>query len=275
LVSRFLDSLFDPVTGELSVNGRRQRLEPQPAKVLALLVSRPGEVISREQLQRDLWPAETYVDAEQGLNYCIRQVRAALGDSATEPRFIETLPKRGYRFLPAVEASGTNGQAPPGRVRAYGLLGALLAVAFVAGSAIGPRKPIDLPTIAVTLFANETDRPELDRVAQIYTDVLVERLARSDSRWSVIGNASILRTKRPFLHLESIASSLHAQYIVLGQLIPGKPGVTVLTHFIRSRDLKHLWVGRTEGRATDEVDIPRRVADRVEEASRRLLADRS
>ena len=90
---------MDLRSGELRRNGNLVRLQPQPFKVLALLASRPGDVITREEIQAEVWPAGTFVDFEQSLNFCVRQIRAALGDSAISPRYVETLPRRGYRWV--------------------------------------------------------------------------------------------------------------------------------------------------------------------------------
>jgi DNA-binding winged helix-turn-helix (wHTH) protein/sugar lactone lactonase YvrE len=90
---------MDLRSGELRRSGTVVRLQPQPFKVLAMLVDKPGEVISRDEIQSRVWPVGTFVDFEQSLNFCIRQIRAALGDSAVRPRFVETLPRRGYRWV--------------------------------------------------------------------------------------------------------------------------------------------------------------------------------
>ena len=89
-------------SGELRRDGEVIRIQPQPARVLEALARRAGEVVSRQELQGLVWGEETHVDFEEGLNYCIKQLRRALSDHATEPRFIETVPRRGYRFLPEV-----------------------------------------------------------------------------------------------------------------------------------------------------------------------------
>ena len=89
---------------ELTREGRPIRLQPQPARVLAILVGRAGEVVSREDLRSQIWNDGTHVDFERGLNFCIAQIRNALGDSAESPRFIETVPKRGYRFIAPVRS---------------------------------------------------------------------------------------------------------------------------------------------------------------------------
>ena len=93
---------FDPRAGELRREGRPVKLSPQPARVLALLLSRPGEVVLREEFREHLWGNDTFVDFERGLNFCILQVRTALGDSSENPRFVQTVPRNGYRFIAPV-----------------------------------------------------------------------------------------------------------------------------------------------------------------------------
>lgn len=88
---------------ELRREGVRLRLQPQPFKLLVLLALRPGELVTREELQRELWGGDTFVDFGQGLGFCVRQVRCALGDDARAPVYLQTLPRRGYRFLAPVE----------------------------------------------------------------------------------------------------------------------------------------------------------------------------
>ncbi len=99
LALRFGAFELDVRSGELRRNGTTVRLQPQPFKVLVVLACRPGEVVTREELQAEVWPAGTFVDFEQSLNFCVRQIRAALGDNANSPRYLETLPRRGYRWI--------------------------------------------------------------------------------------------------------------------------------------------------------------------------------
>lgn len=107
----------DLQAGELRRQGHKVKLQEQPFQVLAMLLERPGELVTREELQRKLWPADTFVDFERGLNRAINKLREALGDDADSPRFIETLPRRGYRFLSAVETAGRNETTTAGRGR--------------------------------------------------------------------------------------------------------------------------------------------------------------
>src|SRR5687767_5936470 len=94
---------FDPSKGELRKRGRAVKLQIQPFRVLAMLLSRPGEVVTREELQRALWPTGTFVEFDQGINTAIRKIRYVLDDTAENPRFIETVPRRGYRFVAPVD----------------------------------------------------------------------------------------------------------------------------------------------------------------------------
>jgi DNA-binding winged helix-turn-helix (wHTH) protein len=112
MISRFGVFEFDGDSGELRKNGRTVALEPQPAKALALLLARAGEVISREELRDQVWGKDTHVDFDRGLAYCVSQVRSALGDSGENPRFVQTIPKKGFKFIAPVERAGTHAARP-------------------------------------------------------------------------------------------------------------------------------------------------------------------
>jgi cholera toxin transcriptional activator len=106
-VIRFAEYEADLRSGELRRQGHRLKLQEMPFQVLAALLSRPGELVTREELRQSLWPADTFVDFEHGLNTAINKVRDVLRDSANNPRFIETLPRRGYRFIGPVESKNS------------------------------------------------------------------------------------------------------------------------------------------------------------------------
>ncbi len=115
-VVRFGVFELDVRSGELRRSGVRVNLQEQPLRVLECLLERPGELVTREGLRRRLWPDDTFVDFEQGVNAAVKRLRETLSDSAETPRFVETLPRRGYRFIAPVERDGDNrgGLAPPG-----------------------------------------------------------------------------------------------------------------------------------------------------------------
>src|SRR5687767_1606865 len=108
---RFGPFAFNSAAGELQKYGVVVRLQPQPARVLAFLLSRAGDVVSRDELRQRIWPEGTYVDFERGLNFAIAHIRSTLGDSADKPLYIETLPRRGYRFIAPIVA--TTPDPPP------------------------------------------------------------------------------------------------------------------------------------------------------------------
>src|ERR1700746_3921854 len=134
---RFGVFAVDRKTGELRRNGVKVRLQDQPLQILLTLLERPGEVVTREELRGRLWPDDTFVDFEHSINTAVRRLRDALGDSAENPRFIETVARRGYRFLAPVsgtlEAAGPTmaAGAPPRPARRWWILGAVLLALFV------------------------------------------------------------------------------------------------------------------------------------------------
>src|SRR5690242_19602367 len=100
---RFGEFEFDSVSLRLLREGRPVKIEPQPLRVLGVLLERPGAIVSREELRTRIWGEATFVEFDQSLNYCIRQIRVALREGAAKPRFLETLPKQGYRFIGTLE----------------------------------------------------------------------------------------------------------------------------------------------------------------------------
>src|SRR5665213_2791498 len=103
----------DTATGELRRQGVRIKLNTQPFQILAMLLERPGELLTREQISRELWPDGTFVDYEHGVNSAINRIREALADTASNPRFVETLARRGYRFIAPVERIPLNEDPSP------------------------------------------------------------------------------------------------------------------------------------------------------------------
>lgn len=139
---------LDLTTGELFKNGRPVRLQPQPLQVLLLLVERAGELVTREELQERVWGDGTVVAYDQGLNYCVRQVRAALGDHATAPAFVETVPRRGYRFVAPV-GRGHSSERFSSRLRGWWVAAAAgVVIAIAALIALRGPSEADDPTMS-------------------------------------------------------------------------------------------------------------------------------
>src|SRR6202140_3356135 len=112
-IVRFGDFELDLRTAELRINGHHIVLQEKPFQILTALLERPGEMVSREELSKRLWPAGTFVDFNLGLNKAVNRLREALNDSAEQPQFIETFPKRGYRFVATVASNGAGPAEPP------------------------------------------------------------------------------------------------------------------------------------------------------------------
>lgn len=239
---------FDLETGELFRAGVPVRLQPQPAQVLKTLIAARGQLVSRESIRQAVWGSEVHVDFDKALNYAISQVRSALRDSADSPRYIETLPKSGYRFIAPLEP----GSAAPAvtkpnnwvrrREFAIGAGVASIGAAFGLWRLVAVRRE---QRIAIALFNNETGDAALDRYANDVTDSLVVALTeKTMGRYGIIGNASVLRGSRSFRDLATIAQELRAQIVILGQIKADDASRFVLAHLIRMPDETHLQVAR-------------------------------
>ena len=255
----FSSFTFSAATLELHRDGRVVRLEPQPARALARLLASPGEVVTRDDLRAAIWGDDTHVDYDRGLAYCMGQVRSALGDSAEQPRFVQTLPRRGFRFIaPVSSPPGPELRAPvpaPAVVAPrpwIWALGGALAVLVSLGvwTVWAARTPV---VVAVSLFDNETGDPAHDAFVAGLSDVVIAHLAqRGPNRLGVIGNAPALRRTRNIRNLDSVAATVRADYVILGQLQRQDDGLRVIVHFIRLRDQVHLSAQRFV-RAPDDV----------------------
>ena len=289
--------VFEFREGELRLTrqGSDVRLEPQPAKALAVLVARAGEVVSRDDLRAAIWPPGTHVDFERGVAYCMNQLRTALGDRADNPRFIETLPRRGFRFIapvtteaPAGAAGGVNtpaavgngvGTVPlerPSRARVVGLVAVGLAAVIAAGWWYASRPaagPVAGSLVAVSVFDNETGDTTFDPVVSLIGDSVVERLVSSPARVAVVGNMPSVRAPRGQRDLGRIRDETRAAFVVLGQLQRREGRLSLFLQLIRFRDGAHVWVDRIERPDGDTLaGVEAEAAQRVETAVTSALA---
>lgn len=268
MIYRFGTFEFDRETGELRRNGRVIALEPQPAKALGLLLSKPGDVVTREELKAAVWGSETHVDFDRGIAYCISQVRTALSDNAENPRFIQTIPRVGFKFIAPVAPV-----APARSFNAWVTIPLILALAAVTVGIVVEtvRTPPQQGrvVIAVSVFDNETGNADYDRRVAGLSDLVVERLAKLDpNRVAVIGNAPILRQSRNTRNLKAIAANVKADYVLLGQLQQGESGLRFITHFIRLRDESHLKANRLTVADDKLTGLETAVVDEFERAVR-------
>lgn len=272
---KFGEFEFDAATGELRRDGTVVRLQAQPAQALACLMAKAGEIVTREELQRAIWGDETHVDFERGLNFCIGQVRVALEDDADSPRYVRTVPRRGYQFIAAVEAETPSAEGVEESARsrrwsarpiAFASVATAVVLAFAAGYWLRARAAglRHAPVVAVARFDNETADAGMTRLSDGLTDSVVERLtAVSQGHYDVIGNAAILRVPREQRDLRTIAASLGANYVVLGQVQSNGTQTRILAHLIRLPDQKHLWVVRMDRDAADPLAVEAEMASKV------------
>jgi DNA-binding winged helix-turn-helix (wHTH) protein/TolB-like protein len=177
-VARFGVFELDCEAGELRRAGVRVPLTGQPLRVLALLVSRAGRIVTRDEIRREIWGDDTHVDLDAGLSTCINQVRTALGDRAASPRYIETLPRRGYRFVAPVDrAQAAEARTVP-RLRRAGVVTAVALAAAIVIAAPWNRRPA-LPPTRIGVFAVDVDpsTPQLAPVSVSLTHALIGALA--------------------------------------------------------------------------------------------------
>jgi len=234
---RFGAFLFDPRTGELLKGRSPIRLAPQPARVLALLAGRPGELVTRDELQREIWGGDTFVDFDQALNFCIRQIRAALGDDAEAPRYVETLARRGYRFMAAVEEEGTV-RAAPAEERAM---------------------------LVVLPFENLSGDPEQDYFSDGLTEEMITHLGRLNARrLGVIARTSSMRYKGTARSVARIARELGVEYLLEGSVRISEARVRVSAQLIQAGDQTHLWAESYDRPLRDilavQADVARSIA---------------
>jgi len=271
----------DRRSGELRKQGRRIKLQEQPFQILLMLLERPGDVVTREELRLRLWPGDTFVDFDHGLNNAINRLREALSDSADAPRFIETLPRRGYRFIADVDAGA--GERMPGAV-AGKKHGARIAwvVAAVFGvvaasmfswpylqrwrrATVGSAS-IRIESIAVLPLDNLSGDSSQDYFADAMTDGLTTNLGQM-SGIRVISRTSAMRYRRANRSLPDIARQLHVDAVVEGSTSRSATGVHVNAQLIYAPSDQHLWAQSYDATADNipklQAEIARAVATAI------------
>jgi len=287
-------------SGDVRKSGLRIRVQQQPMKLLEILLEHPGEVVTREELRSRVWPNESFGDFDQALNISIGKLRSALGDSAENPRFIETLPKRGYRFIADVSVVDADGhpkrQAPidgdlpgsqekktdpehkiPGAGLAVGPKRRLwptprviVAVALVLSSLIffawrfrsrGPA-PAGIRSIAVLPLENLSGDASQNYFADGMTDELITDLAQI-SALRVISRTSVMVYKGARKPLPQIARELNVDAVVEGTVLRSGDQVRITAQLIEASTDKHIWSQSYEGELRDTLALQNRVAGAI------------
>jgi TolB-like protein/Tfp pilus assembly protein PilF len=232
---------FDQRSGELHKQGRRIRLEGQPVQVLTKLLERPGELITREDLRKQLWPADTFVNFEQSLNAAVKRLRQALGDAPANPRFIETMARRGYRFIAPVST------ATPG----------------AAGSP-APRRGVD--SVAVLPFGNADADPETEYLADGITESIISHVSRL-SAVRVMARSTVFRYKDKNLDPRAVGRKLNVDAVLLGRIQQRGDALLVGAELVEVQNGWRLWGEQYNRKLADifavEEEISREISQKL------------
>jgi TolB-like protein/DNA-binding winged helix-turn-helix (wHTH) protein len=263
---------------ELRKHGVRVRLSGQPFALLSMLLERPGEIVTREEMRLRLWSTDTIVDFEHSLNSAIKKLRAALGDSPENSRYIETIPKVGYRFIAPVEESESATTLPQSTAeegkrgglveqianqqlrRWLAVVGACaITLAFVMVYRNWSRPTARPPgsegrvMIAVLPFENLTGDAGQDYFSDGLTDEMIAQLGRVDpQKLAVIARSSVVRYKRETAGLDAIRRELGVQYVLEGTVRRDSERVRVTAELIQLKDQTHVW-SREYDRSLDKL----------------------
>lgn len=272
---------LDVQAGELRRHGARVKLQEQPLQILEALLQNPGRVVSREDLRKRIWPADTFVDFDRGLYSALARLREALSDSSESPRFIETVPRRGYRFIAPVE---TVTLAPPEEARpgpiqrksvrrtlilagASLVLGTCLLLAFLLNSRIPwiprlTRAAAPIRSLAVLPLENLSGDPAQEYFADGMTDELITALAQLGNV-QVISRASVMRFKGTRTPVSQIARELHVDAIVEGSFVRSGRHVRITAQLIDPSTDRHLWARSYQRDIQDVVTLQSEVAGAI------------
>ncbi len=291
---RFGEFELELRSGELRKDGSPVKLQPQPLKVLALLVANAGRLVTREEIQRAVWDGETFVDFEHGLNFCIKQIRTALGDNAQAPLYIETLPRRGYRFIASVEKSEQSKDAnhsteAPSQVAhveavispaperkainwrtpALVLIPLLIIGAYFVwqrfAATTGPAKAKVM--LAVMPFENLSPNPEQDYFSDGMTEEMIAQLGSlQPARLGVIARTSAMTYKRGAKDIRQIASELNVDYVLEGSVRREGDRVRITAQLIQTSDQTHLWSESYERNGQNALALQSEVARSIARA---------
>jgi TolB-like protein/DNA-binding winged helix-turn-helix (wHTH) protein/Tfp pilus assembly protein PilF len=281
---------FNPYSRELRREGMRIRLEGQPLAILEVLLERPGELVTREELQKRLWPEDTFVDFEHSLNAAVKRLRAGLNDSADQPRYVETLARRGYRFVAPVGGSVADRESekavvvPPepqaqaavgsGRRLLWLVVVAAVCVLGLAGwgwrlwrnRQATPALP-PVRSLAVLPLQNLSGDPTQEYLADGMTEELIGRLANIHGL-RVISRTSAMHFKNTQLSVPEIAKTLGVDAIVEGSVIREGNQVRVHAQLIRGTSDEHIWAGEYQREYGSllalQDEVARSIAERIE-----------
>lgn len=278
----FGEFVLRPEALVLERNGARIRLQIQQFRVLELLVERAGEIVTRDELRDRIWPSNVLVDFDHGLNNAVTRLREALGDSASTPRYIETLHRIGYRFIYPVEPVGKpavfapeNGAAiasadhPRRSVKILAGGAALFAIALFAiillvNRDVGRISDVPIQSIAVLPFRDVSGAGSQDYLAAGMTEALITRLAQNQSL-RVVSQTNATRYLDTEKSIAEIASELQVDGVVDGSVVRVGDDVRVEVRLVRAADESYAWAQSYERSMSDVFTLQRELANDISE----------
>jgi TolB-like protein/DNA-binding winged helix-turn-helix (wHTH) protein/Flp pilus assembly protein TadD len=262
---------LDLHAAELCHNGSKTKLPEQPFQVLVALLEHPGDVVSREELRQRLWGSDTFVDFEQGLNTAVKRLREVLGDSAEKPRYIETVPRHGYRLMVPVEQPNATPSAiaDASAARRKIWLVAFAVVVMAAAVGIPSRQwlrerahPAKIESLAVLPLENLSGNPEEDYFADGMTEALITELGKIHAL-RVISRQSVMQFKGTNKPVPQIARELHVDAVVEGSAMRVGDKVRITTQLIQANPERHLWSESYERKLSDVIALQRDVTQAI------------
>jgi TolB-like protein/DNA-binding winged helix-turn-helix (wHTH) protein/Tfp pilus assembly protein PilF len=279
-VIRFGIFEVDRRAGELWKKGLRVKLQDQPLQILLALLEKPGEVVTREELRAKLWPTDTFVDFDHGLNAGVKRLRDALDDSAENPRFVETLPRRGYRFIATIASDTIHGEHPaasPKKLKKWVLplgVGAAVVIALLAAlarDAGGLRSRLfshssvqpHIHSLAVLPLKNLSGDPNQEYFADGMTEELITELSRLTSL-KVVSRTSVMQYKEEKRKpLPQIAQELHVDGVIEGSVLRSGNRIRIAAQLIYAPTDQHLWVETYERDLGEVLKLQGEVAEAI------------
>jgi len=290
--------IIDPNTAEISRDGIPLKLRPQAFQVLQILMERQGELVTREELIQQIWGSDTFVDFDQGLNFCIREVRKALGDGADEPKYLQTLPRRGYRFTGQVEriqdaakaapepaaaaaapvaaseptpAAAVVASAEPVGTRTPRWLWAVAAGLFCLLVAVGawwyqgrPTRMHQPARLVVLPFENLTGDPKQDYLVRGVVEEITAQLGSMEPvALAVVGRTSAEAVASHGWRIDEIAKQLEVDYVVEGSVRREGDQLRITAQLIRSTDMAHVWAESYDRDAMKLFTVEEQVAANI------------
>jgi TolB-like protein/DNA-binding winged helix-turn-helix (wHTH) protein/tetratricopeptide (TPR) repeat protein len=270
-VLRFGVFELDIAAGELRKSGTLVKLQAQPFQLLTLLVGRPGQVVTREEIRRALWGDDTFVDFDQNINFCVNKLRDALHEDPQKPQYIETLPRKGYRFVATVvESKRQPAEVTPAHRLRWPLLAgaALVLIVFGLAAKTGLQsrrvgKPIE--SLAVLPLENLSPDPEQEYFADGMTDDLIADLGKI-SALRVLSRTSVVHYKGTTKTVPEIAHELNVDAVLEGTVERDQGRVRITAQLIAAAPERHLWAEKYNVSLSDVLSVQDSVARAVAEA---------